>query len=81
MMHIDKKIVIVALSSAIIGGIIGGGIGGAMGSHFGRNRSEHGYQRMGGYGMMGGYRQYGQQNSVPSQTGQATEGVATTTTR
>jgi outer membrane lipoprotein SlyB len=82
MMHLDKKLVIIALSSAVIGGIIGGCVGGAIGSHMGRNRGERSYQRMGGYGMMGGnYRQNGAQNRMPSQTGQSVEVNASTTAK
>lgn len=35
-MHLDKKLITIIASSALIGGIIGGGIGGVVGS-FGRH--------------------------------------------
>lgn len=78
----DKKIIGIALLSAVLGGIIGGCIGGAIGSHAGRYRDGRGFDGRGGQRMMGGnYRPYGQQNSEPVQTGQALEGQASTTVR
>jgi hypothetical protein len=34
-MHLDKKLITIIVSSALIGGIIGGGVGGAIGSFAG----------------------------------------------
>ena len=36
-MHLDKKLIAIIVSSALMGGIIGGGIGGAIGSFAGHD--------------------------------------------
>ena len=51
-MHLDKKLIMIIVSSALVGGIIGGGIGGAIGSmasheEGGRHRERGGMEQGG----------------------------------
>jgi hypothetical protein len=69
-MHLDKKLITIIVSSALIGGIIGGGIGGAIGSF--ASQEEGSSERRGNERMMGwnnnsyyGDVNEGEENSVP----------------
>ena len=44
-MHLDKKLITIIVSSALIGGIIGGGIGGAIGSFAGHEEGGRHHKR------------------------------------
>lgn len=52
-MHLDKKLIVIIVSSALVGGIIGGGIGGGIGSiashEEGSRYREHGRMERGGW--------------------------------
>jgi hypothetical protein len=69
-MHLDKKLITIIVSSALIGGIIGGGIGGAIGSFAGHE--EGGRHRERGGMEQGGW----QKDSTDSDTNEAQEGNA-----
>ncbi len=43
-MHLDKKLITIIVSSALVGGIIGGGIGGSLGSFEGHDGEGHGHR-------------------------------------
>lgn len=79
-MHLDKKLITIIVSSALVGGIIGGGIGGSIGSiasheeggrHNKRDSMEHdGWQKDSGEGDL---------NEAQEGTAPQTEQVTTTT--
>ena len=46
-MHLDKKLIMIIVSSALVGGIIGGGIGGAIGSMASHEEGERHNERWG----------------------------------